>query len=651
MQISKIVLYKDSAHRRIVPFTTGKVNIIVGDSKTGKSALIDIVDYCLGNGSCHIASGVIRDNVYWFAIVVDFGQDSYLLARQNPDIKQVSTVSEMFLAKVQYDTLPSFDNIYPNTNVDAVKQFLASKIGLNENVQIPDDGGTRDPLPVTFMHSRQYCYQPQSLIANKDMLFYHTLDSFQLQALKDAFPYLVGAVQDDVLVIEQQIKALSKEQRSLKRSKREREEMANEQSNMVYSLLEEAKTFGLVRFNSLDSIKDPLGMMQEVLKWTPSDVKILPLTNVETEIQKLVSQRGKLIEQLGDIQEKLSMATRYQNESVLYQSELNLQHQRLKSIELLPDKDICTCPLCNQQIREQTPKMQEILSSYHKISNALEETRQQTERTQKYVAELIGEESAIKEQISQTEASIHALYQQNEQARKHRDLNVQRGKVIGRISLFLEKLQVSEYANLDEEIERLEKEIGKLKAKISKSTKEELLAAKTAVINSYMNQDWKRKLDLEDEDAIVNFDSKRMQIYSISREDEKYVPLDQMGSGANWVGFHLLIHFALHKFFVKNNRPVPHFLMLDQPSQIYFPSDGGECKDVEAVKRMFRFIIERTNEMNGAFQVILTEHANFQEQEFSQYVVESWYNGEKLIPEDWYTNKEADDLNLSRLNI
>ena len=103
-----------------------------------------------------------------------------------------------------------------------------------------------------------------------------------------------------------------------------------------------------------------------------------------------------------------------------------------------------------------------------------------------------------------------------------------------------------------------------------------------------------------------------------------------------------MIHFALHKFLVKNDRPVPHFLILDQPSQIYFPSDCGECKDIEAVKRMFRFIIDRTNEMNGAFQVILTEHANFQEQEFSQYVVESWYNGEKLIPEDWYMDIEIE---------
>ena len=75
----------------------------------------------------------------WFAVVVDFGQDTYLLARQNPDVKQVSSVSEMYLGKVQDDFLPAFDDIYPNTNIEAVRQFLAAKIGLQENVQIVDE--------------------------------------------------------------------------------------------------------------------------------------------------------------------------------------------------------------------------------------------------------------------------------------------------------------------------------------------------------------------------------------------------------------------------------------------------------------------------------------------------------------------------------
>lgn len=47
MQIKNIILYKDAERKRILPFDLGKVNIITGESKSGKTALINIVDYCL----------------------------------------------------------------------------------------------------------------------------------------------------------------------------------------------------------------------------------------------------------------------------------------------------------------------------------------------------------------------------------------------------------------------------------------------------------------------------------------------------------------------------------------------------------------------------------------------------------------------------
>ena len=638
MQITKIVLYKDTQHVRVVPFNRGKVNVIVGDSKTGKSALIDIVDYCLASGSCHIASGVIRNNVYWFAVVMDFGQDMYFIARLNPDVKQVSSVSEMYLAKVDDNYLPAFDDIYPNTNEEAVSQFLAAKIGLSENLQIVDDGGSRPPLPVTFKHSRLFCYQPQSVIANKDILFFKTQDGFVKLALKDAFPYLLGAVREDVLIVEQEIRALKSDLRQLKIKKNEQDEMTNAQSTLAVSLLEEAKSVGLIQFSSVETIIDKIATLQEISRWEPSLTIVHTSTNVDGEIQQLVSKRLQYVEQLGDIQEKISVAKRYGEEGELYTGELKVQHQRLKSIELMPSGNQCCCPLCHQTLSSDVPKISDIYSSLEKISSALEESQIQTLRNQKYIAKLITDESKVKSEIAYIEDSIHALYQKKEDARRLRDLNLQRGKVIGRISLFLEKLQVKDNDNLDGRINELESKIKMLKAQISKSTKEDLMISKVGIVNGFMNRDWKRTLDLEDEDAIVTFDPKRMQVYTIS-EDEKYVPLDQLGSGANWVGYHLLLHFALHMFFVKNNRPIPRFLFLDQPSQIYFPADTtdlSKCKDIEAVKRMFKFIIDRTNEMGGNFQVIMTEHANIQDADFQQNVIQEWYNGNKLIPEEWY---------------
>lgn len=101
MQIKNIILYKDAEHQRVLSFELGKVNIITGESKSGKTALINIVDYCLGSRECKIADGVIRDNVHWFAITIVFeDQEQYIVARLNPNVKSVSTISEIFLLKV-----------------------------------------------------------------------------------------------------------------------------------------------------------------------------------------------------------------------------------------------------------------------------------------------------------------------------------------------------------------------------------------------------------------------------------------------------------------------------------------------------------------------------------------------------------------------
>ena len=45
------------------------MNIIPGESKAGKSAVGDIIEYCMGGSSCNIAVGVVRDNVAWYGLL------------------------------------------------------------------------------------------------------------------------------------------------------------------------------------------------------------------------------------------------------------------------------------------------------------------------------------------------------------------------------------------------------------------------------------------------------------------------------------------------------------------------------------------------------------------------------------------------------
>lgn len=68
IQILDIVLYSINGDRRVLSLRPGELNIITGDSKTGKSALISIVDYCLGSSACAVPEGIIRKNVAWYGV-------------------------------------------------------------------------------------------------------------------------------------------------------------------------------------------------------------------------------------------------------------------------------------------------------------------------------------------------------------------------------------------------------------------------------------------------------------------------------------------------------------------------------------------------------------------------------------------------------
>lgn len=96
-QISKIILWpKNPKHTvRIVVFERGQINVISGLSRTGKSAIIPIIDYCLGSGRCTIPTGVIRDKTSWFGVVISTAEGEKLFARREPEQQQAT--DDMYL--------------------------------------------------------------------------------------------------------------------------------------------------------------------------------------------------------------------------------------------------------------------------------------------------------------------------------------------------------------------------------------------------------------------------------------------------------------------------------------------------------------------------------------------------------------------------
>src|SRR5258708_3091431 len=158
-QILKLILWPRTPDEpRIVKFEKGVVNVISGSSKTGKSAVIPIVDYCLGADKCTIPVGIIRENCSWFGIVVDTIEGQKLLARREPG-KQQST-GDMVLIEGPYLEVPQRIE-GKTTNVDEVKEKLNRLAGLSNLDFEPGAEATFKSHP-SFRDLMAFTFQPQN---------------------------------------------------------------------------------------------------------------------------------------------------------------------------------------------------------------------------------------------------------------------------------------------------------------------------------------------------------------------------------------------------------------------------------------------------------------------------------------------------------
>jgi hypothetical protein len=253
--------------------------------------------------------------------------------------------------------------------------------------------------------------------------------------------------------------------------------------------------------------------------------------------------------------------------------------------------------------------------------------------------------------LRENRSSLEAIRQADDRLQALRDASARRAHVLGRISLFLETLpQIADTSELRSEIEELGAEIAQLEEELSDDKIQARLDSILSVIGKRLTE-WSERLELEHRGNPFRLDLRKLQV--VADADLGPIPMDRMGSGANWLGCHLIAHLALHSWFVRKDRPVPRFLFLDQPSQVYFPAEqdvGGsmavlEDEDRLAVLRIFELIRDVVEALDGGFQVIVTEHADPTEDWFQAAVVERWRNGAALIPLDWLNGdgSEADD--------
>lgn len=646
MQLSSMVLYNSKGDIRRLNFERGKVNIITGKSSTGKSAIIEIVNYCLGSSKFRIPEGVIRDTVEWYGVIYSINDTQILIAKPSPSKTAISQNQVYYEVGKRID-LPSMSELVPNSNDEAVTEILTRLLGISPNLNIPEEDQSRNPLEATIKHSAFYLFQEQNTIASKYVLFHRQQEPFIPQSIKDTLPYFLGAVQEDRLKLVNELQGARRSLKLAQRKLKEAQLIVKDRAGKADSLIAEAQQVGLIDSDfSSESVEEKLIILKGTLKWQPN----LAPPVIDDRLPILRNELKKLQKDFEKKQTQIEAAEIFAKEAEGYKTEAYQQKMRLQSIGLFEAENHANdvCPFCLSKMSQPVPSVSEMRDALENISNNLQTVERERPRLREYIESLKKEREELREKIHVKELGIEAILEEQKAAAQIRESNARIARIIGRISLYIETIElVDETAQIKNEVEKAEQLVDYYEGQLDVVEIEDMKASILSRISQQMTS-LAQVLEVEHSDFPYRFDLNKLTV--IADRPERPIPMERIGGGENLLGCHLMTHLALHKHFISEKRPVPSFLILDQPTQVYFPSreaylalEGGTPEellgadaDTVAVSRMFNLLFETCEKLYPDFQIIVLEHANLDDQRFQNALVEApWTMGRALIPREW----------------
>ncbi|KAA0696104.1 DUF3732 domain-containing protein [Halopseudomonas laoshanensis] len=645
MKIRSIHIYSHDGQRRDLIFKVDGLNVITGRSSTGKSALSEIIEYCMGRSSFNVPEGIIRDKVAWFAVIYQFEKEQVLVAKPTPSGSGASCSTAMLRRGAQLQA-PEFKDLAINTDDESVVELLSRLLGIPENRTEVALGHSRNSYDANVKHTFYYLFQKQGLVANKDQLFYRQNEQFQPQAIRDTLPILLGVSSSDRYELESKLR-LAQRDLKVNQKKLELARGAVDTSHVqAIGLYSEAKTVGVI--GTTDENLNAGGiieLLRSALSWKPETVPDDDGSRISILEEELVQLRRNR----RDAQARIDAARQFAERSGGYENEAAEQIDRLASIKALPknpDSGEWQWPFSEKNLGLGSPVAVVLLNELASLDKELRVATGQRPKLEAYLTELAGTVDAIKDEIKQKEVELSSAISANELLAKMGSRNNAAARVVGRISLFLETLLPNEdIANLEAEGRRLNNKVKQLEEQIGTDDSNERL---TSILNNISAQMSRYIQKFHAEFGPYPARLSLPQLTIIFDRPERPVPMGRTGGGENHLAYHLSALLALHLFAVQNNRPIPRFLLIDQPTQVYFPSeqvyqdaDGSVQKteadaDLNAVRRLFELLLKFTQEEVPGFQLIITEHANLREQWFQEALVEDpWTKPPALVPEDW----------------
>jgi len=645
MNIRDIIIYSHSGEMRRISFKINGLNIVTGGSSTGKSALSDIVEYCMGRSDFNIPEGPIRDKVTWYAVIYQFAGEQVLIAKPVPSTN-ASSCSRAMIRRGATVEPPPFTELRQNADDATVVSLLSDLLEIPANrTDVPQEH-SRGSYTATIKHTYFYLFQKQGLIANKEQLFHRQNEPFMPQTIKDTLPILLGVAPDDRLEIEFKLRAARRGLKIAQKQLSEAEQFSEQLSTRALGLLSEAQQVGiLARGPAPKATKVALDTLSEITRWKPA-----PVPDEETRrISELEDDIAAIRKERVAVNETLRATQLFAEKEDGFKTEAQEQKSRLESIHALPigtDSGDWQWPFAPANLGLDTPIGESLIHELRSLDRELETVVGERPHLEEFTQGLESQILDLNQRLRSKEEELAAAIAANAAIAEMGNRNAAAARAVGRISLFLETYRPDDdLAGLKARVEELQAQVGQLERDSGVDDSEERLAS---ILNLISNRISRYVAELEAEFSEYPFRLDLSQLTVVADRPERPVPMNKTGGGANHLAYHLGAMLALHHFTSNNRKPMPSFLFLDQPTQVYFPSEqiyksaSGSVEeterdsDLEKVRKLFAMLHRFAREESQGFQVIVTEHANLRDEWFQDSIVEvPWTKPPALVPENW----------------
>lgn len=628
------------------------LNIITGKSSTGKSALIEIFDYCFG-GSYTIPNGRITEHAEIYYLYLQVQEVYFVIARSKDNGKGFFRQENLYDTNLISADYFGKDHFLPKDNYKKqLKKLFIDISDIDESLTAKEFRGKATPTPSvrSFM---SFILQHQNLIANKHALFYRFDEKEKRDQVIEHTKIFLGFVDQQYFLLSQQKEQLQNELKKLNREQQVINKYIDENNanienhlNLLYSIMglnDMPVKMSDIKINASNA-------KQNLEKFIIND-KIIYGSDKESEYFK------KLIEELNSYDYKRKQLS-FKLASI--QKHLQTESEVSTTLSSLGDLNqvqigVSVCPFCFSKKDSLTEQAEILKQAIQKLSKDL---------TLNYSlkSHLEVEQQKIKKEITELDIKIMEIKYLKKQL-EHENKNVQQAKsryeqvLMVKASLFsmLDILIKKQSGQINEEqLTKIQSDIKNIEKQLKTYNYEQQLVKSEDRINEIMAEIGKA-FDFEKYYQPINlkFSLKNFDLYHEEREEKIY--LRSMGSGANWLYCHITLFLALHQYFIELEAQgfkcsIPSILFLDQPTQVYFPNfhhDKDEefnkqkianlehknniDEDIQSVTKLFTKLAQYCHDLKKKYgyspQIIITDHAdhlNLNGFEFESFVKNRW---------------------------